>query len=311
MRFSLAVLLVLAVALLPGCAVSAVLSADAGIRFPDVGSHVAVDGMRLRYVERGEGQAIVLLHGVFGGLEDFGDPLLAGFAERGRAIAFDRPGHGWSSPECGVGTPLEQAAILRDACRAIGASRPVLVGFSWGGSAAAAWAAAWPDEVQGLVLLSAPTHEWGGAPVVIDVLATLPVLGDFLTANVFAPIAPLVVPLRRDDAFAPDAVPESYSRSSLPLALRPADLQNNCAELRLLDGALAAQSPSYGRITCKTVFVVGSGDRIVGPEFHSPRFLEQVPTAERVVIPNAGHQLLYVHPEACLDALDRLLAARR
>ncbi|MCE9638266.1 MAG: alpha/beta hydrolase [Planctomycetes bacterium] len=300
---------------LSGCALSAVLSSDAEMRFPDVGNHVVVrDGrqsLRLRYVERGDGRSIVLLHGAYGGLEDWQATILDDVALRGRAIAFDRPGHGWSDRPCESSTPEVQAGLLRDACRSIGASHPVLVGFSWGGAVAAAWAARWPDEVEGLVLLNAPTHSWGGAPEPIDTATRVPFFGEFLTANVFSVIGPFVAPSRAAAAFLPEAVPASFAKSPLDLALRPATFDANAADVTLLDGALAAQSPGYASIRCPVVFVVGDGDRIVGPEFHSPRFVAAVPQTRRVVVAGAGHQLPYAHPAECMKALDDVLATRR
>jgi pimeloyl-ACP methyl ester carboxylesterase len=299
---------------LPGCVASQLLVADAEARFPDRGEHVRVEGFaasptRLRYVERGTGRPIVLVHGAFGGVEDWEATLLPAVAERGRAIAFDRPGHGWSSPVCGAGTPAAQAAVLRAAAHAVGAERPVLVGFSYGGAVAAAWAAAWPDEVAGLVLLNAPTHAWGGSPTLIEDLSLLPVVGDLFVWNVATPLAAIVAPGRKANAFAPEPMPAAFDASPVDLALRPRSFLANAEEIRSLDPALAAQSAGYERITCPVVFLVGSGDQVVGPEHHSPRFLAQVPHAERRVVPGAGHQLPYAHPGACLDALDRVLSA--
>lgn len=293
--------------ILPGCAASAVLSADAEMSFPDRGAHVVADGVRLRYVEAGAGRPVVLIHGAYGGVEDWEATILGDVARLGRAIAFDRPGHGWSGPGCGT-SPAAQAALLRDACREIGADRPVVVGFSYGGAVAAAWAAEWPDEVSGLVLLNAPTHPWGGSPSVTDSVACVPGLGEILAANVLTPAAAVLARGYAENAFAPEPVTAAFERSPIPLAIRPAALRENSAEVAALDADLAAQAPRYPRIRCPVTFVVGDSDRIVGPEWHSPRFVAEVAGTRRVVVRGAGHQLPYSRPADCIDAIRDVLA---
>lgn len=64
--------------------------------FPAAGSFIEVDGTRIHYFEKGRGTPIVLLHGVYGGAEDWRASILDEVSKRGRAIAIDRPGHGYS-----------------------------------------------------------------------------------------------------------------------------------------------------------------------------------------------------------------------
>lgn len=300
-------------ATLPGCVATQILAADAEARFPERGAHVTVRDaaghpVRLRYVERGVGRPIVLVHGAFGGVEDWEATLLDAAARRGRVVAFDRPGHGWSGSACGATTPAAQAGLLHAACAELGIERPVVVGFSFGGAVAAAWAAAHPEDVSGLLLLNAPTHPWGGSPTIVEDLSALPVVGDLLLWNVVSPLAAIVAPTRKANAFAPEPMPASFDASPVDLALRPRSFRSNAEEIRGLDPALAAQAADYARIRCPVVFVVGAGDQVVGPEHHSPRFVAAVPGTVRTVVPGAGHQLPYAHPDACLEALDRVLS---
>ena len=81
---------------------------------PPQGQFVDVDGVRLHYVERGQGPALVLLHG--NGLFA-SDCELSGLLENAaanyRVIAFDRPGFGYSDrPGSTSGTPEEQALLF-------------------------------------------------------------------------------------------------------------------------------------------------------------------------------------------------------
>src|SRR5215212_11307414 len=65
---------------------------------PPSGRFVNIDGVRLHYVERGEGTPVVLLHGNGMTLQDFAlSGVLELTAARYRVIAFDRPGYGYST----------------------------------------------------------------------------------------------------------------------------------------------------------------------------------------------------------------------
>src|SRR3954454_5265802 len=64
---------------------------------PPAGRFVKVDGVWLHYVERGQGQPLVLLHGIMTLIQDWGTSgVLDRAAEHYRVIAFDRPGYGYS-----------------------------------------------------------------------------------------------------------------------------------------------------------------------------------------------------------------------
>src|SRR5690349_3704780 len=67
-------------------------------RNPPQGKFLEVDGVRLHYVERGEGTPFVLLHGNGSMIQDFASSgLVDQAAETHRVIVFDRPGYGHSA----------------------------------------------------------------------------------------------------------------------------------------------------------------------------------------------------------------------
>jgi hypothetical protein len=62
------------------------------------GSFIEVDGVRIHYLDRGQGTPVLLLHGNAVSAEDFvTSGLIDRLAERYRVIAFDRPGFGHMS----------------------------------------------------------------------------------------------------------------------------------------------------------------------------------------------------------------------
>ena len=79
---------------------------------PPMGQFIEVDGVRLHYIERGQGQPLVLLHGNGTMVQDFDISGLIDLAsEQYRVIAFDRPGFGYSErPRTRIWSPEAQAA---------------------------------------------------------------------------------------------------------------------------------------------------------------------------------------------------------
>src|SRR5690242_15420938 len=64
---------------------------------PPMGKFVEIEGVRLHYFERGEGEPLVLLHGNGSMIQDFSSSgLVDKAAEKYRVIVFDRPGFGYS-----------------------------------------------------------------------------------------------------------------------------------------------------------------------------------------------------------------------
>jgi pimeloyl-ACP methyl ester carboxylesterase len=79
-------------------------------------------------------------------------------AEVTRVVSYDRAGLGWSDPLPGERTPQQMVADLHLALERAGISGPyVLVGHSMGGLLVRLFAATYPNEVAGLVLID-PAH---------------------------------------------------------------------------------------------------------------------------------------------------------
>jgi pimeloyl-ACP methyl ester carboxylesterase len=107
---------------------------------------------------------VVFIHGASGNLLDQMvpiRPLLEGSAEM---LFVDRPGHGWSERGGPANaTPAGQAAAIAALMEAYGMEDAIVVGHSFGGAIAAAFALDHPEKTRGLVFLSAATHPWPGA----------------------------------------------------------------------------------------------------------------------------------------------------
>lgn len=281
---------------------------------PPTGDFVEVEDVRLRYVERGRGTPIVLVHGAYGGLEDWTLTIFDDVARRGRAVALDRPGHGYSTrPRSGVCTVAEQARLVHAFLGRIGVERAVLVGFSYGAAVVVAHGLLYPDATAGVMTVNGALYDWDDITSITDTLFEMPVLGALGAWTVATPLAVATTDRAIENAFAPAPVDPRYARSPIALALRPAALLANAQDMRLLKPALRLQSKSYPGLRPPLAVVTALGDRITGPEFHSFRIHGQVPGSLLFTVPAAGHQVLYTNGAAVVRALDALLeeVARR
>lgn len=118
------------------------------------------DGVRLRYIDEGQGDAVVLVHGRVGGLQSFIDGgLVANLAKDHRVLALDLRGHGKSDK------PRDPAAypgqLTRDIARLLdhlGIRRAHMVGYSLGGALVAKLLTERPDRVVTATIGASPGH---------------------------------------------------------------------------------------------------------------------------------------------------------
>lgn len=113
--------------------------------------HVQVREWSTRVLECGTGDPLILMHGTGGHLEAFLRNLPALAAEH-RVIAYDYPGHGWTTTataDLEIDAYIEHLTALMDE---LGVERAHLSGESLGGWVAVKFAAAYPDRVDRLVL---------------------------------------------------------------------------------------------------------------------------------------------------------------
>ena len=112
-------------------------------------------GLRLRYLELGEGPGVpaLLLHGFGADLNTwmFTQPALA---EARRVVALDLPGHGGSTKEVGAGDAESLGKVVGGALDALGIERVHLVGHSMGGAVAASLALERPERTASLTLIT-------------------------------------------------------------------------------------------------------------------------------------------------------------
>jgi pimeloyl-ACP methyl ester carboxylesterase len=273
---------------------------------PPTGKFVEVEGVRLHYIERGEGESLVLLHGNGSMIEDFSSSgLVDKAARRYRVIVFDRPGFGHSErPRRTIWTPEAQADLICKALRQIGVSRAIVLGHSWGASVAAALALKHPEMVAGVILASGYYYPSVRGDAVFLSGPAVPGIGDILS-HTFSPIlGRLMWPFVMRKIFGPSPVPKKFDGFPKEMALRPSQVRASAAESALMIPGAFALRKDYGRLKMPVAIIAGEEDRLIDIDKQSARLHHEVTQSTLRRVPGVGHMVHQSATDLVMAAID-------
>ena len=274
---------------------------------PPTGRFIEVHGVRLHYVEWGEGKPLVLLHGNGSMIQDFASSgLIEMAAERYRVIAFDRPGYGHSGrPRGTTWTPEAQADLIHAALAQIGVSRATVVGHSWGALVAVALASKFPAFVSGLVLASGYYYPSMRSDVVVLSAPVIPLVGHVLRYTLSPILTRVMWPLLMRRLFGPATVPEKFDAFPKEMALRPSQLRASAAESALM---IPAARWARTDLQMPVAIVAGEEDRLIDFDRQSAWLHDEIAHSVLHRVPGAGHMVHQTATAAVMAAIDEVAA---
>jgi pimeloyl-ACP methyl ester carboxylesterase len=281
--------------------------AAAEAAYPPTGQFVTVNGLRLHYEIAGTGPDLVMIHGASGSLRDLTFGLRDRLTDRFRVIVVDRPGLGHSDPLPEISLAA-QARHIKAGMAALGVADPVVLGQSYGGAVALAWALD-ADKTGGpkaLVLVGSPSLPWPGK---LDIWYR--VTSNPLGRAIAVPLASAFVPdtyvrAATVGVFAPDPVPDGYDAwLGAALTLRRGTLAANVAQVNALRDELVTLAPRYPGLTLPVELIHGTADTVVPLDIHSEPLSQLLPNVTLTVIPGAGHMPHHAHQDQVIAAIDR------
>lgn len=275
---------------------------------PPAGRFIEVEGVRLHYIEQGEGPVLLLLHGTVVTADDFrANGLMEQLSRSFRVIAIDRPGFGYSDRPRGTSwTPEAQARLMHLALRHLGADEYLVLAHSWGTLVAVHMALQAPDKVRGLLLLSGYYYPSARLDVPLAALPAIPVLGDLMRFTVSPLLGRLAWPLAAKGMFSPSEVTDTFRREDPWMLLRPGQVRATADEASLMVAAAAALERRYGELQMPLLLMAGKNDRVIDPESHSARLHKDVPHSELTLLPDAGHMVQHLAQDEIVAAVDDL-----
>lgn len=273
---------------------------DAGVE-----KSVAVDGLTYHYWDKGEGPAVLLLHGLGGSAYDwrlvYDDLAAAGF----RAIAWEMLGAGYSDRPADADYRIpSQAARAARFLETLGIAKAHVVGNSYGGALGLRLAAAHGALVDRLVLLD-PASMPQELPQHVKLLRTRGV-------TVAMSVSPRKWQIRRTlrEVFADASkIREEDVEEYAHEAGLPGMAQSLVQIARQLEPEMAGRyAATYKRIQAPTIILWGEQDRVT-PIRCGHQLRELIPGAVLRTLPMCGHCPHMEYPGATLVAILEFLGA--
>ena len=246
-------------------------------------------------LERGQGPAVLLLHGI-GGRASLWRATLDALGGERRVIAMDMPGYD------GQGPALDNFAAVADAALALlderGIAQADVVGHSLGGMVALEMALRHPARLRRLVIVASSPAFGSRDPAFREAFlaARQKPLDEGLG---MAGVAAALVPAMAGPAADPKALPAATA------AMASVDERAYRTTLGMLTGF--DRRADLPRVTQKALLIAGEADATAPPR-GMQRMADAMPDARLLVIPGAGHLLPLEAPDAFHAALREFLA---
>ena len=277
-------------------------------RAPADGAFLDIDGTRLHYVDRGEGPAVVLIHGLGGQLRNFTYALTERLPGH-RLIVIDRPRSGYSTVPSGVEPGLkDQADLVAQAIRRLRVERPLLVGHSLGGAISLSLALDHPGLVSGLALIAPLTQPQAEVPAAFRGLAAggASKISRAVIANLVAvPLGSLTAKQTSAAVFAPEPVPDDFpTRGGGVLALRPGNVYAAIFEMQAASEEMAGIAARYGELKLPVSILYAREDNILDWRRNGEQTAGEIQGC-RLDLVDGGHMLPVTQPAVTAAFIQR------
>ena len=261
---------------------------------PAIGSFIEVDGTRLHYLDEGEGQPIVLVHGLAAQMQHLTYALRDRLRGKYRVIFVDRPGAGYSARKPGASARLPaQGDMVAALIRELGLERPLVVGHSLGGAVSLAAALDHPECVGALALVAPLTHLQVDVPAALQRLAVpSPVMRQIVAWTLAVPLTIYGGPASLATVFSPDPVPADFGvRGGGLLGLRPKAFYAASSDMVAVIDDLEDMARRYPGLRMPVGILYGTADQILNLEVQGKPMAATVPGLTLEIVEGGGHML--------------------
>jgi len=252
--------------------------------------YVTVDGLNIRYLVRGTGPVILLVHGLGEFLEGWLFNLVA-LSEYFTVYAIDLPGHGLSEEPKHDYTLGFYVKFVVNFMAIMGISRASLLGHSMGGPICLSLAVDFPGKLDKLILVDS-----GGFSNKVSLgyrLATLPLLGDILLGPMLLINKTIIGVGMRRHFYNPEIVPEEWIDAACKYLKRPKRKKTmlNIIKNYTSIGSIhpeASVTDKLPLVKQPTLIIHGMQDKII-PVEHAYNACNLIPHARLEIFNQCGH----------------------
>lgn len=275
-------------------------------------NHVVINGLRIHYLEQGQGTPLVLLHGtaIDSAMLSYGSSLPL-FAQHFRVIALDWPGYGDSEQPHKTFTIPDYTNILKAFISTLGLDDIHLLGFSMGGAVALQYALHHP--LKSLTLVSSyGLGKYVHVPVLPYIALRVPklaasVLFSLRFSRTLTALALKYLIFAQSRLVTPTLVDEVYQHLKKPFAEE--------AFMRWIRGEIGLRhlrsSFEDNLTTLKTPTLLLHGNRdLVIPSLYAKRAAKKITDSTLYIVPKCGHWLMREQTKVFQDKTLEFLQAK-
>ncbi|MCU0541795.1 MAG: alpha/beta hydrolase [Oscillatoriaceae cyanobacterium Prado104] len=255
------------------------------------------NSQKAAYLDIGCGKPLLMLHG-FLGEKTCWMPLIELLQSQFRCISLDMLGFGESSkPQITYDVALE-VGFLRQFVEQLDIDPCYIIGHSFGGWVATAYALQYPNSVSGLIL-AAPAgirddSFCGQYDALRPLLWETPAVDWALhLAKPFAKLAGKNTQLQQISEWRRELMSQPVARSFLMSRMRPED-------------AVDTVEKDIHKLRVPTLVITGDADETI-PLWHSQTYAQEIPGAKLVIIPSATHALPQTQASAMANSIEHFL----
>ena len=291
----------LATAFLTTCyLITQFLAAIARRKLPPKGKFTEVTGGKIHWTDNGEGETILLLHGLGGNHHNF-NYMIPELAKHYRVISIDRIGSAWSTREgvdfAGINA---QGDAIADFIEKEKLQRPLLVGHSLGGAFSISIGIRFPEIIRGLALICPASMAMDSIPKVFRDLEVNNSFARTFLANVLS--GPFVLMKQKNfltEIFKPEPITTNFNiKGGAILSRLPSQFKTTCEDLIAAYSTQIDVLSQLGELKVMTHVLFGEDDAILDANLHGTAFCRTT-GARLIMIPKTGHMLPITQPQLC------------
>ncbi|MCF6280029.1 MAG: alpha/beta hydrolase [Flavobacteriaceae bacterium] len=266
---------------------------------------ININNEKIRYIQKGEGQDILLIHGTPGCLEDW-DLVTNHLSKNYRVTAFDRLGNSFTSSNNYNYTLKENAAVVHQLINVLKLRNVVIIGHSYGGSTTAQLAVEDNPKIDSYIMVAPPLY--GINPGILYKIASLPVIGKGFAYLMHITQAKSVIREAYKSSMKnkPELLTDDFLNFRADVLSQPKVLYTTSKERTNYNVGLDKISPKYNEITKRVSIIVGDSDYKNLME-GCDKFKKVRPQTNILILKNTGHFIQMEKTEELLNFIDNHL----
>ena len=269
------------------------------------GNFITINNEEIRYIQKGEGKDILLIHGTPGCLEDW-DLVINHLSKNYRVTAFDRLGNSYTTSNNYNYTLKENAAIVHQLIDVLKLKDVVIIGHSYGGSTTAQLAVEDNPKIDSYIMVAPPLY--GINPGILYKIASIPIIGKGFAYLMHITQAKSVIKETYKNSMGnkPELLTETFLTFRATILSQPKVLYTTSKERTNYNEGLDKISSKYSEIKKKVSIIVGDLDYKNLME-GCDKFKEVRPQTNLLILKNTGHFIQMEKTELLLNFIDKHL----